>query len=625
MNIRTIRRIGTGLCIAAGFSLFFSGCKQTSVNTICLADPAHEKDYSREQAADGTVTISVPEYRGKVTDAGYDEILFDYFTIPADKNVSVTARITVHSFAPDTEPTGQEAFGIMIRDTIRPDRNSLFTSDMASVGGFYGRFNVFGRYGTNTENPEDLRNFFRFISAANPLSNLFGNSSLYRISSDDPKTFILTLTKDNTGILASMTDEDGNDVLSDMYNRNQDGGETGRRVYSEDGQYRVYLPTDSFTRGEADCYYAGIFATRNTSISYHPKDVKISVYDQDKDPPAVLPETDYYSVFYTPHVPAQNQRELGDADQVIHVSTEGSVEGSGDRDHPVDIYTATENVRPGQTILVHSGHYKLTESLYAVNSGTEEQPIIVSCEDTAVFDFLGKNSTMDITGDYWQIDNLQITRGMGLMIEGNHNTVTRCMAYENMETGFWISADDIETPSAYWPHDNVISDCIAYGNRDFCENNADGFACKCRSGEGNIFRRCTAFLNTDDGFDLYAKYIPNGAVLVEDCTAFANGYRLAEDELIRTAGDGNGFKLGGSRKYVQHRIYRCTAFGNPTAGFTPNSNPWLYLEDCRGYNNEYNLVEHFGGAENPEKTLINCDFTDLDDFDLLSEIRSYLP
>ena len=37
------------------------------------------------------------------------------------------------------------------------------------------------------------------------------------------------------------------------------------------------------------------------------------------------------------------------------------------------------------------------------------------------------------------------------------------------------------------------------------KNNADGFACKLHSGEGNYFESCIAEYNSDDGWDCYAE------------------------------------------------------------------------------------------------------------------------
>ena len=51
--------------------------------------------------------------------------------------------------------------------------------------------------------------------------------------------------------------------------------------------------------------------------------------------------------------------------------------------------------------------------------------------------------------------------------------------------------------------------------------NADGFAVKLHSGEGNYFENCVAEYNSDDGWDCYAAH---GAVTLVNCQANYNGY-----------------------------------------------------------------------------------------------------
>ena len=68
------------------------------------------------------------------------------------------------------------------------------------------------------------------------------------------------------------------------------------------------------------------------------------------------------------------------------------------------------------------------------------------------------------------------------------------------------------------------------------KNNADGFACKLHSGEGNYFESCIAEYNSDDGWDCYAAH---GKITLVNCQANYNGYC---DGIY---GDGNGFKMGG--------------------------------------------------------------------------------
>ncbi len=107
-------------------------------------------------------------------------------------------------------------------------------------------------------------------------------------------------------------------------------------------------------------------------------------------------------------------------------------------------------------------------------------------------------------------------------------------------------------------------------------NNADGFAAKLTSGEGNVFRGCIAYSNIDDGWDLFTKIEtgPIGAVVIDDCIAFRNG-SLSDGS---GNGDGNGFKLGGDGIAVPHVLRDSFAYANGASGITSNSNPAIILK-----------------------------------------------
>jgi hypothetical protein len=119
--------------------------------------------------------------------------------------------------------------------------------------------------------------------------------------------------------------------------------------------------------------------------------------------------------------------------------------------------------------------------------------------------------------------------------------------------------------------------------------NADGFGAKLTVGEGNVFKGCKSHHNLDDGWDLYTKVNSGaiGAVTLEDCESYKNGYRLNEDGTETKYGNGgnNGFKLGGENVGVKHKLINCKAYDNAHNGITTNSNPMLSLENVTAYNN----------------------------------------
>ena len=106
---------------------------------------------------------------------------------------------------------------------------------------------------------------------------------------------------------------------------------------------------------------------------------------------------------------------------------------------------------------------------------------------------------------------------------------------------------------------------------------------------------------------------------IEDCESLLNGYRIGPDgALAESAGNGNGFKLGGSGLRVSHRVRGCTAAGNKGCGFTSNSNPALDLRACEAFNNGlHNLTYYYYQARRarPRKHLAACAFEDRADFD----------
>ena len=233
----------------------------------------------------------------------------------------------------------------------------------------------------------------------------------------------------------------------------------------------------------------------------------------------------------------------------------------------------------------------------------------IFCEQKhgAILDFGGHSCSLIVSGDHWEMDGLAVTGGQGIQIWGSHNRIINCKACENLETGILIRYPDSGSDRELWPSYNVVEDCVSCCNRDPSGHNADGFACKVAAGEGNQFIHCFAWLNTDDGFDLFSKNRKIGAVFLKDCLSWMNGYRLLQDgTLTETEGNGNGFKLGGSGLAIRHRAEFCEAVGNRGMGFTSNSNPMMYLHGCVAGNNlKGNILYYYTGAAG-SKVFADC-------------------
>lgn len=283
----------------------------------------------------------------------------------------------------------------------------------------------------------------------------------------------------------------------------------------------------------------------------------------------------------------------------IYVTTSGTPSGLGTKESPLNLVTAVKYARPGQTILLAEGTYKLHEPLRIPhgNDGTAEQPIrMVAAPDAAsrpVLDFQQLSAGIIHGGDYWHFKGFDVIHAAnnqkGFQVSGHYNTLEDLHTYHNGNTGIQISRYAGSDPVSEWPSHNLILNCTSWGNADAGYEDADGFAAKLTCGEGNVFDGCVAYNNADDGYDLYAKIEtgPIGAVVIRNSVAYANG--ILEDGTI--GGNGNGFKLGGSNMPGGHQLIDSYAFFNRSKGIDSNSCPDVVVENCVSYNNlRYNVA-----------------------------------
>lgn len=287
----------------------------------------------------------------------------------------------------------------------------------------------------------------------------------------------------------------------------------------------------------------------------------------------------------------------------LYVSKDGSIFGNGSKENPLDLDSALRYSAPGQTIVLPAGEWVLYDGIIIErgNSGKEGSSKTITCEDgRCIFDFAYNGNGMQIWGDWWVMENVDITNTpdniKGLQIAGDHNIVRNVRAYRCGDTGIQISGTSLETWDK-WPHDNLVIGCISHDNKDSAENNADGFAAKLTAADGNRFINCIAYSNIDDGWDLYSKIEsgPIGEVEIIGCVAYGNG-SLSDGS---GKGDGNGFKLGGDGIAISHRIVNSTAFSNGQAGITSNSNPSLIIENVTSYGNGSENIALYGKGNAP--------------------------
>lgn len=160
-------------------------------------------------------------------------------------------------------------------------------------------------------------------------------------------------------------------------------------------------------------------------------------------------------------------------------------------------------------------------------------------------------------------------------------------------------------------------------NADRAMEDADGFAAKLTTGEGNVFDGCIAAYNADDGWDLFAKAATGsiGAVTIQNCVAYKNGYLMLAAEPVKkqslqfptvtcdddgnlsfsnvavtiAAGNGNGFKMGGTNLPGNHKLLNSISYDNAAKGIDSNSCPDVKVYSSTSYNNEgYNVALYTG-------------------------------
>ena len=325
------------------------------------------------------------------------------------------------------------------------------------------------------------------------------------------------------------------------------------------------------------------------------------------------------------------QREIGRG-IIIYVSPEGSSENTGSSfADAVDIVTAFNYAAPGQVIFLREGVYDLSDTALTVargRNGSADKPITVltSGGKFSTLDFGGTGKGIKIWGNYWEFTNINITNtadgSHGMQLAGSFCTLDRVNFFNNGNSGLTVSGDSKDTKE-FWPSYNTIKNCTSMNNADKALEDADGFCAKLTTGEGNVFDGCISAYNADDGWDLFAKVSTGtiGSVTIKNCLTYRNGYlRVKEGSTAKSfefadvycdengnlsfgpsslmeAGNGNGFKMGGSSISGSHVIMNSIAYENKAKGIDSNSCPDIKVYDCTSYNNgSYNVALYTGNS-----------------------------
>lgn len=267
---------------------------------------------------------------------------------------------------------------------------------------------------------------------------------------------------------------------------------------------------------------------------------------------------------------------------------------------PQELINAISAVNAGGTIYISdatSSTYTFTTRINITKNGTLGNIISLlphpnnTSRIVLNFSSMAENSSnraITLSGSYWHIKGIDIfgAGDNGMFIGGSNNLIEFCSFSECKDSGLQIGSGG---------GNNTILNCDSFNNADSSLENADGFASKLDAGTGNKFIGCRAWQNLDDGWDGYLRGADNITTTHENCWAFKNGY-LKNGTI--GAGDGNGFKTGGSDdKLLKHNaIYKnCIAAGNVFDGFDHNSNRGdVTLLNCSAYSNGRNI--NFGNS-----------------------------
>ncbi|KAJ1529119.1 hypothetical protein HK096_009164 [Nowakowskiella sp. JEL0078] len=264
----------------------------------------------------------------------------------------------------------------------------------------------------------------------------------------------------------------------------------------------------------------------------------------------------------------------------FYVSTSGSDSNTGVISGPYrTIQKAINTASAGDTIYIRAGTYSLTTNIQIVKSGTSasritltnygSEKVIIDGEslpytpgDVGSSIPSASRGTIHMSASYWNIIGLEIKNGpYGVYCDGcNNNLFERLITHDNYETGFQLQGKS---------SNNHIKYLDSYRNRDPRKNgeSADGLGIKEGSGTGNKVTGARLYENSDDGLDFW-KF--ESTITVVDCVSWGNG--VNRWGFSNFAGDGNGFKLGGSGVNAAHSVSNSIAFSNAVGGFVDNSN-----------------------------------------------------
>lgn len=257
----------------------------------------------------------------------------------------------------------------------------------------------------------------------------------------------------------------------------------------------------------------------------------------------------------------------------IFVAPGGSDAGDGSIKQPyASLAKAVAQVKPGQTIAMRGGTYRLTSDVRVETNGTAANRITLSNyrNERPVIDGSAVPSnlwTFTHEGDYWTVQGLEIKNSHTLAyvcVSCRGMVFQRLAVHDNVQGGLLLRGDDTI--------DNKILDSDFYGDHDpaVAGQSGVGLGVRFGSGSGNVLRGNRAWDNADNGFDLGGFASP---VLVEYNWAWGNGRNHWSMPGFVSAA--SGFALGGGdpSPTAAHVVRQNASWDNAAHGFSDDENP----------------------------------------------------
>lgn len=298
---------------------------------------------------------------------------------------------------------------------------------------------------------------------------------------------------------------------------------------------------------------------------------------------------------------------------------------------PASLSTALTMFRTGgDTLYLLGGQYDLPNTSIQNTNGTAAKRKVISGfpGEKAILDFRQtpygtRGLQIKNTCTYLHIKDmtLRYSGKNNLYNEGSYNLFEHLDIYGSADTGCQMKNGGNNIIKNVDSHDNFDYQTMSGTTANF-GGNADGFADKQFTGNGNHYIGCRAWNNSDDGWDFFQR-VSSSQTIIENCVCFQNGapyYDMSQhgryltdkswfDQKVGTQmvdrygntititlqqypnqGNGNGFKMGGGYTNHQILIHHSLAVGNYERGFDQNNNDGtMYVYNCSGYLNSYNF------------------------------------